>query len=291
MTILLSGATGFLGSYLLKQLLADKHTVVILKRSHSDTWRITQQLPQVTVYDIDTTPLDTVFSNHTFDTVVNTVTDYGRKNKQISSIVSTNLIFSLQLLEKCVEAGVRSFINTGTLLSKEVNVYALSKHQFTEWMCFLAGTTRMINIKIEHMYGPKDDESKFIGWLIEQLKSKCDTIDLTSGTQKRDFIYIDDIVEAYRVILENMDHFTSFEEFELGSGNSIEVRNMIKALYETLGNKIPLNSRLNFGAIAYRPNEQMVMEADITKLRKLGWTPKTDITAGIQKLIEEEIRG
>lgn len=57
--------------------------------------------------------------------------------------------------------------------------------------------TKMINIKIEHMYGALDDENKFIYWLINKLKQNVEKIDLTSGVQKRDFIYIDDIVSAY----------------------------------------------------------------------------------------------
>ncbi|MFK5948574.1 MAG: GDP-mannose 4,6-dehydratase, partial [Methylococcales bacterium] len=60
--ILLTGATGFLGSHLLEALLNESYQVVILKRSTSDTWRINHLLEQVKSYDVDIQNLDLAFS-------------------------------------------------------------------------------------------------------------------------------------------------------------------------------------------------------------------------------------
>jgi nucleoside-diphosphate-sugar epimerase len=146
----------------------------------------------------------------------------------------------------------------------------------------------MINVKIEHMYGVLDDENKFIYWLINQLKNNVEKIDLTSGIQKRDFVYIDDIVNAYNAIIENIDKLSDFEEFELGMGNSIEVKEFIDKIYKELSRSQTINTILNFGAIPYRDNENMNMEANIIKLNKLSWKAKVSIEYGIKKILNKE---
>lgn len=289
MTILIAGATGFLGSYLLKSFVNSGYKVIALKRATSDTYRLDNYLSQVIIYDIDTVELNTIFNNHKIDICINTVTDYGRKDNKISVIVDTNLLFGLKLLEKSVDNNVKVFINTDTLLNRNINTYALSKAQLVDWMKFLSNeNTKMVNIKIEHMYGPLDDENKFIYWLINQLKQNVHKIDLTSGIQKRDFIYIDDIVTAYEVIIDNISNSSNFEEFELGSGTSIVVKEFINNIYVELCKNQEITTKLNFGVIPYRDNENMNMEANIDKLTQLGWKAKISIEDGINKILNKE---
>jgi len=289
MTVLLTGATGFLGSYLLKSFVNSNYEVIALKRSTSNTYRIDEYLKEVKLYDINKTNLEDIFKNHKVDLVVNTVTNYGRIDNKISSILDTNLIFGLRLLEVSVKNNVKAFINTDTLLDRNINSYALSKAQFVDWMKFLSNkNTKMINIKIEHMYGPKDDENKFIYWLINKLKENVKKIDLTSGIQKRDFIYIDDIVNAYPIIIKNIDSFSNYEEFELGSGSSIEVKKFVEQIVKELKLKQDISTKLNFGAIPYRNNENMEMKADIQKLINLGWKAEISTENGIKNIINGE---
>lgn len=289
MTILLSGATGFLGSYLLKSFIQEGFDVIALKRSTSDTYRVKELLDTITYYDVDITDMEEVFKKYNIDLVVNTVTDYGRANSQISSILETNLMFSVRLLENAIVNNVKTFINTDTLLEKEINAYALSKAQLVEWMHFLSDKMHMINIKIEHMYGPLDDDNKFIYWMIKQLKQNVEKIDLTSGVQKRDFIYIDDIVEAYMTIIKHVEQFSSYEEFELGSGHPIEVKEFLNLVYNQIKQKQTLTTKLNFGAVSYRDKENMCMEADISKLLSLGWEPSVSLKEGIKRTLNGEL--
>ncbi len=289
MTVLLSGATGFLGSHLLKRLVAEGFDVIALKRSTSDTYRIQTSLQNVTYYDVDLTEPEAIFKRHSIDIVINTVTDYGRVDGRISKILETNLIFAVKLLESAIANGVKSFINTDTLLENDINAYALSKDQLVQWMRFLSGKTKMVNVKIEHMYGPLDDDNKFIYWIIKQLQQNVEKIDLTSGVQKRDFIYISDIVEAYMTLIRNSGEFSSFEEFELGSGNAVEVKAFLGLLYEQVGEKQPLTTKLNFGAVEYRAKEKMCMQADVSKLTALGWAPEVTLQEGIKRIIDGEL--
>jgi len=289
MTVLLTGATGFLGSYLLKALVNNNHEVIALKRTTSNTYRIDEYLDKVISYDVDTIELTELFKKHSIDIVINTVTNYGRKDTKISSIIDTNLFFGLKLLEESVVSHVKAFINTDTLLERNINAYALSKAQLVDWMKFLSNSdTKMINMKIEHMYGLKDDDNKFIYWLINQLQQNVEKVDLTSGVQKRDFIYIGDIVSAYETIIDNICSLSNFEEFELGTGKSIEVKAVIEKICSELSKTQEVSTVLNFSAISYRANENMNMQANTTKLNNLGWKPKVSLEDGIKKILAEE---
>lgn len=289
MTILISGSTGFLGSYLLKSFIKNGYEVIGLKRSTSNTYRIDDNLNQCINYDIDKIELKNIFENHKIDIVINTVTSYGKSDTKISSILDTNLIFGFKLLEESVLKNIKVFINTDTLLDKNINAYALSKSQLVDWMKFLSNkSTKMINVRMEHMYGLGDDDSKLIYWVINQLKQNVKKIDLTTGSQKRDFIYITDVVSAFNIIIENIDKLSNYEEFELGGGNSIEVKKIIKLLYSELLKQQTIETVLNFGAIKYRENENMNMIADISKLKNLAWVPTVSIENGIQLMLNRE---
>jgi len=98
MTVLLTGANGFLGSHLLKRLVNKGYNVVILKRSFSNTWRIKSYLDKIKSYDIDIIGIEKPFEEQKIDIVIHTATNYGRKKESVSDVVETNLIFSLKLL-------------------------------------------------------------------------------------------------------------------------------------------------------------------------------------------------
>ncbi|MFV8336868.1 NAD-dependent epimerase/dehydratase family protein [Flavobacterium sp. RSP29] len=285
-TILLTGATGFLGSHLLEALLLKGNKVVILKRSTSNIWRIKHLIGEVISYDVDNEPLELAFTQQRIDCVMHTACHYGRNGDSISQTVETNLIFSLRILDACLKFNTDTFFNTDTLLSKHLNVYTLSKKQFVEWLQQNSDKIQVVNLKLEHMYGPKDDITKFIPWVISQLKTNVPEIKLTKGEQFRDFIYVDDVVSAYLTTLEKVNTLNSFSQFDVGTGKLISVKDFLRKLkYNFHTDFGKTSAKLLFGAIPYRSGEMMTVEVNNTALLDLGWKPKTSNDNGIQKLL------
>ena len=191
-TLLLTGATGFLGSNLLKAFINKVDEIIVLKRSTSKIDRIVDFIDneKIKYYDIDVSSINDIFSNHNIDFIIHTACSYGRKGESLNNIINTNTIFGTQILEAAVNNNVQLFINTDSLLPRDINIYSLSKAQFTDWLRFYSDKIKVVNFKIEHMYGPGDDDNKFIYWLIKQMKSnKVNRIPLTSGVQK-EILYI-----------------------------------------------------------------------------------------------------
>ena len=285
-TVLLTGATGFLGSYLLEALLLKGYKLVILKRATSKVWRIEHLMSQVTSYDVDIQPLELAFTDQRIDYVMHTACHYGRNDNNISQIVETNLMFSLRILDACIKFNTDTFFNTDTLLSKYLNTYSLSKKQFVEWLRQFSDKIQVVNLKLEHMYGPKDDVSKFVPWVISQLKKNVPEIKLTSGEQFRDFIFIDDVVSAYICTLENIESLGSFSQFDVGTGKSISVKNFIMKVKQRFEKVFEINKTvLLFGAIPKRPGELNTVNVNNKALIDLGWESKYSIDQGIGKML------
>ena len=288
-TILLTGATGFLGSHLLEALLEKGHKVIVLKRSTSNTWRIKKLLPNIVSYDVDTQPLELAFEEQRIDSVIHTACAYGRKDEPISQVIESNLLFGLRILDACIKFNTDTFFNTDTLLQKHLNVYTLSKKQFVEWLEQQCSKVKVINLKIEHMYGSKDDTNKFVPWVLSQLRENVPEIKLTLGEQYRDFIHIDDVVSAYLTTLEKAPHLPAFSEFDVGTGRLITVREFLeqlKNIYETeIG---AVETKLAFGAIPYRDGELMKIKVDNKSLIALGWKSNTSLKNWLIKTIKDQ---
>ena len=287
-TILLSGATGFLGSNLLKKLVNANYDVVILKRSFSNTIRIDNYINKIKYYDIDKVGLEKCFLENSIDAFIHCATDYGRKDIDPLHIIDANLVIPLKIVEIGIKNNCTIFLNTDSILDKGINSYSLSKKQFLDWFKIYSDRSICINIVLEHFYGPFDDKSKFVSSIISKLLQNVSQIDLTEGQQKRDFIYIDDVVDAFFIILRNISKINiGFHNYEIGSGQLITIKDIVKQIKELTGNKF---TNLNFGAIPYRTNEIMEPKMDINPIKKLGWLPKTSILNGLMYTIKSETK-
>ncbi len=287
-TILLTGGTGFLGSHMLAELLANSMEVILLKRTTSNLSRIKGSLDKITSYDLDVIDVKKVFDEHTIDTILHCATDYGRKNADPMQIIEANLILPVKLIELGKSHGVIYFINTDTLLEKRVSHYSLSKKQFNDWLKGYSNEMCCINVALEHFYGPGDDQTKFVSRIIRQLLENQEKIDLTPGEQRRDFVYIDDVVSGFMTIINNREHFSNgYFEFEIGSGHTISIKNLMTTVKKIMKNT---KTALNFGALPYRENEVMNSSVNLTSISKLGWVCRNSLEQGLKKTIEFEAK-
>ncbi|ANH67598.1 NAD(P)-dependent oxidoreductase [Mitsuaria sp. 7] len=309
MRIVLTGPTGFLGSALARRWAADGHELLLLARPGSRTQRIDALLgesstlsssassassPSTTVRRIRLVRADGMeaaaqaLRDFAPDAVVHTACAYGRAGETPLDVLDANLRLGTALLQAAAAVQGRSpvsFLNTGTVLSPEVSLYALSKTQFSAWGATLAGQQperlRFIDLRLQQMYGAGDDRSKFTTHVIESCRRNEPRLALTAGEQRRDFIHIDDVVDAYDRVLAARDGFAAADAIEVGSGDAVRMRDFVELTRRLTG----AATQLDFGAVPYRAHEAMLCVADTARLRGLGWVPRFDLEAGLRQTL------
>jgi len=290
MRILLTGASGFLGSALAKHLQQAGHELALLLRPLSKLDRL---YGSENLFDISRCVTDDevfeLVKRSMPDVVIHTACTYGRHGETATQILDTNVRLGLVTLQASLRNGRPvTFINTGTVLKPNLSLYALSKHQFSEWgrsiVLQSAANLRFVNVQLQHMYGPGDDASKFSTHVLRTCQRNEPELDLTAGEQLRDFIYIDDVVSAYRVLAEQRDQLEAVCDIEVGSGVAPQVRKFVETVHKLTNS----STHLNFGRLPYRSNEAMVCQANIGRMQALGWAPCFDLSTGLKKTIELE---
>lgn len=289
--ILLTGCTGFLGSRLLRRFLADGEDVIALKRSTSSTTRIDADLahPQLRLIDVDREDIARAFDRFAIDTIVHAATQYGREATPLHTILEANLILPLRLAELGILQGTRCFINTDSYFNKNNSAYsslldyALSKKSLLDWLRKLSPQIRIVNVMLEHIYGPYDAPSKFVESLVRRIGvERVAQVPMTHGHQRRDFVYLEDVVSAFVKLVDYGRHREfRLATFEVGTGESLQIRDFALAV-KRLANS---STDLCFGSIPYRSDEIMNSVADISPLLELGWRPAVGVEQGIAAIL------
>ena len=234
MKILLTGASGFLGSALALHWHKDGHRVALLLRPTSKPDRLRGVDAFFDVGRCTTDDEVAAFIKQVQpEVVVHTACAYGRQAETSLQLFDANLRLGLVILQALQNAAQAvSFINSGSALAPEVSPYALSKNQFTQWGRMLAtqsgGQLKFINVLLQHMYGPGDDVSKFTTHVLHACQRNDPVLKLTAGEQARDFIYIDDVVSAYDTLLKQRHQLEAVLDIEVGSGVAPTIRQFVE---------------------------------------------------------------
>jgi nucleoside-diphosphate-sugar epimerase len=290
MNILITGGTGFIGNSIVSKLKGEGHDLFLLLRDEDSALKITDVINECSIIysGSDISRLDNnLKSLKHIDVVVHAATDYGRNENYLILPIYANLLLPLKLLQFCIKNSVSKFINLDTFFNipntnyDYLKSYTLTKKQFLEWGIYFSNKMNFINLKLFHVYGPNDNSVKFVPSLIK----KCmlgESIDLTSGSQMRDFIYLDDVVKAVCMSV-SAPLRRSYHNFDIGTGKLTSIKDFVMQLNTICGSK----SALNFGALQDREGELINSFANLKMNTELGWKFDTDIKSGLKKIISD----
>ena len=227
------------------------------------------------------TPLEELAGYPEQEIVFNLVVDYGRCNQSLDELIKINVDFPFERIKRLK---FKTLMNFSTALEKEVSPYAHSKKMLEEKLFteFRGSNQQIFNLHLQHFYGPGAPEHNFVTFLLGKLR-KNEPIELTDGQQKRDFIFIDDVVDAIVLLITRCNDLRAQETIQIGSAVSVRMEDIIRELKHLTKS----SSELLFGAIPRRANEPDELKADISLLKGLGWEPRGNWKESITKIINK----
>lgn len=293
MRIAILGSTGYVGSLLAHRLLADKRfanglELVCVHRKSSNLASLADIRDQVTLLASDYDSLKACFSaGKAFDSVVNASCSYlrGASNEQV---MESNLLFPLRVLNMVAERGQTQlkrtrFVSIGTGLPDTFNLYTYTKKQMNDMGRYLAGLgcVQFINVELENYYGPGEPADRFLPRSLKLLAANA-PLPLTNGEQHRDFVHIDDVMDALLLTLAH-ERLPSYFDLPIGSGEAPPVREFVLYVAQQMQSK----SALHFGAVVARENEPSC-RADLSTYTMMGGTVRWPWRQGICDLLKKE---
>jgi CDP-paratose synthetase len=289
MKILITGAFGFLGSAIAKKMSQNNdNQVFALVKSTSNPYRFSKsELEKIEIITIEDLDFESFFKKNNFQAIIHTATDYGRNNK-LDKLVENNIVFPLKLIELSIKFKVNIFINTDSYFNKGnlnygyLQGYIATKKHLEDYLK-MVNSIKIVNIKLEHIYGILDSQNKFVTSVFNEFIQNSNELKSTIGIQKRDFIYIDDIVLLFEEIIKKQDFFQNkYYCIEAGWGNSIAVKDFLQVMKKITNS----NTTIEFGSLPLRENEIMDSFADINTIPTfVDWKPKISLEQGIKKML------
>jgi len=292
-----TGATGFIGSHLVKRLNEAKWDVHIIKRTNSnvDTLKPIKNKVHFHLYDGTVQSLLKAMSDVRPDTVFHLASFFTAEHEanQINNLIQSNIQFSTHLLEAMTVNNVRMLVNTGTSWQHYQNqsyspvcLYAATKQAFEAILKYYSevNSVNSITLKLFDTYGPNDTRRKLFNLLDEHSRTGK-VLAMSGGEQLIDLVYIEDVIDAYLCAANllkknNINHEMSYC---VTSGSPIKLKELVQRYCQLLDKTI----NINWGVLPYRRREVMIPWASGTILP--GWSSKVSLDEGITKMGEVKL--
>lgn len=296
MRIFLTGASGFLGSYLVEDLLARGHEVAVLLRPSSSQWRldgICHQLQVITGSLENPDALRPTLEAFTPEAVVHLAWQGVAGEERNSPVQGRNVADTVGLVQLAAEAGAKVFVGAGSQAEYGPYQRAIREDDITHpttlyGMAKLAAGSMAIHLskelglraawlRIFSTYGPKDADHWLIPSTIRNLRSG-QHMALTACEQHWGFLHARDAAAAFRLAITDP---TAAGVFNVGSPEAPPLRDTVMRLRDL----VSPGTALGFGELAYRPDQVMVLAADVSRMLALGWRPEVSLDEGLRETV------
>lgn len=302
MNVLVTGATGFIGSHLIRRLVEEDAKINII--SHNEELHRNLILKDLDAklkickadlcdYTSIKMCVDKVVPEKVFH--LGAFVDLKRDFQTANECVQTNIQGTLNMLNALKDINCSSFIHLGTYEVYGFNPvpfreaqpvdplspYSISK-VCSESFCRFANKIYDIPtvlLRLSNVYGPNQKSERLIPYVIKCCFEKKE-IKLTDGNQTRDYLYVEDAIEA--IIKSSHTKEATSEVINIGSGKEYKIKEVVQKILGLMGSSITPQ----YGGLKHRAYEPERWYCDITKAKKiLGWEPHYSLDEGLEKMI------
>lgn len=289
--IVVTGATGFVGSNLVRFLLKKNFKIYVILRTDSDLANLTDIIEEIEIfrYDNEINNLINFFNVVKPVTVFHLASNFIAEHEpyQIDSLIQSNITFGLHLLEAMKVSGVKQLINTGTSWQHYDNedynpvcLYAATKQAFESLIEYYvqAEGFKVITLKLFDTYGETDTRPKLIN-LLNKFADENIELNMSPGEQFLNLVHIDDVCDAFYVgsKLIDAEDYHGHNYFAVSSDRNYKLKEVIELFEIVSGKKI----KVIWGGKPYRKRE--VMSVWDKGLRLPNWKPSITLEDGLSR--------
>jgi len=296
--ILVTGASGFIGSHLVRQLLKQGARVGVMVR-YGDlvkNVRLSECWSRIHVIEADVRNRGALEAVRRFQPeVVFHLAAYqhvGQSFGQVEECFDVNAKGTANVFDAC--AGVGKFVHVSTsevygfqecvpfseaMEPRPVSPYAITKYaaeMYCQMKQRIGGDTSIVLLRPFNAFGPYQSAKA----IIPELILKClrgETVQTTSGEQTREFNFVTDIVDGMLLATEHSQKIDG--PLNIASGQEIAIRELVEKTAQLTQSR----SRIEIGALPHRPNEIWRMQGDPSRIRNLlGWAPRVSLDDGLE---------
>jgi nucleoside-diphosphate-sugar epimerase len=287
--ILITGVTGYIGSFLVKEL--QKNNTVLglartpLNKTYLDNWGDGLELAYY-----DGTYESVLETLQTFkpDIIYHLAGYYTGKNEKpsLSALYQSNIVFGGQLLEAMAQSGCTHLIYTSSISIMRhfngvnyvpVNLYGATKLAFSDIIRYYTETNqiRSVTLAISNTYGPKDQHGTILN-VVKKAVLENKTVSFSDGLQDFDAIFIDDVVQGLIKSMDLFDNTETNQTYQISSGDIRSLRETVELFLKV--NEI--NLKAEWGQS--HPNQEIQKAIRLFPIVP-GWSPKVSLEEGLKR--------
>ena len=298
MTILVTGGGGFIGSFVVEELVSRAYDVVVPTRDSRNRWRATEndRLLRVEGNLSETRFQKRLFREYHPEVLIHCAWMGVGRGHRDDPIQEANLSLTGNLLDLCVENEVSLFIGLGSQAEYGIHNCRIDEIAVTSpetaygRFKLRAGRSGLelaekagidyAWLRLFSAFGPRDSNECLIPYVIRSLLGGVSP-ELTTCRQRWDYLYVKDVAKLIAEIVDKEQPFRGI--YNLCSGVPRELRDLVLTVKDILGTQL----EPRFGAIPQRKDGLFHLEGDNGKFKEtFGWIEMTDINEALAETIE-----
>lgn len=300
-SFLVTGATGFIGANLTRELVRQGHNVSVIVRDKKLNWRLLDISHKINIHecDIQDPKLQEVVNKIKPDYIFH-LAAYGAlpSEDDINKMTDVNIKGTVNLINAVKQNTFKLFINTGSCVEygikdsamkeddvlEPINNYGVIKSAVTLYCQkeAIRNNLPLVNLRLFTPFGYFENKNRLIPSIILSA-IKDEPIKVSAPGSVRDFIFIEDVVDAYLHAIKMP--FSKGEIFNIGIGKQHTIKEIINICLKLSNSK----SQILWGTVEKQSRfiEPKTWKADMSKTKTLlKWEPKNSIESGLQKTID-----